>query len=290
MVHTHDGIDWPSRLVAMRRGDELHGPETRMVAERLVGLVPDGATVVDIGPGAGGMSAAMAAELAKRGGGRIVLVDAVAELLAAAESAVREAADEVEVRAVQVDAASPELGEQVSDVDLVWASRVVHHLPDQLKGIVGLAGVLAPGGWLGLSEGGLNMRCLPWDLGIGEPGLADRLAAAHDAWFADMRAGMPGVTRLPVGWARALTDAGLVEVSSFSYLTDRPAPASDLVRQSVVDWLTWQAGVAAERMSGPDQDALVRLLDQDDPAYVGARDDVYLLAASTVHLGRKAFR
>jgi SAM-dependent methyltransferase len=288
MVHTHDGIDWPSRLVAMRRADELDAPGHRTVAERLVALVGGSATVADIGPGAGGMSAAVASVLAAHGGGQVVLVDAVAELLAAAESAVHEAAGGVKVRTIQVDAASPELGELLSDVDLVWASRVVHHLPDQQKGIEGLAGLLAPGGWLAISEGGLHTRCLPWDLGIGEPGLADRLAAAHNAWFADMRAAMPGVTRLPVGWTRALSDAGLVEVSSFSYLIDHPAPGSDQVRQAVVDWLSWCAGVAADRMSSADQDAVVRLLDPADPAYVGARDDVFVLGAATVHLGRKA--
>jgi hypothetical protein len=122
---------------------------------------------------------------------------------------------------------------------------------------------------------------------LGEPGLADRLAAGHRAWFADMRAAMPGVTRLPVGWTRALADAGLVDVSSFSYLVDHPAPASELVRQSVVDWLAWTAGVAAERLDESDQRAVARLLDPDDPAFVGARDDVFILSASTVHLGRK---
>src|SRR6266536_3832637 len=124
MVHTHDGIDWPSRLAAMRRSDELHAPGLRTVAERLVGLVPDGATVADIGSGAGGMSVALASALAERGGGRIVLVDAVAELLSAAESAVREATGKVEVVALQVDAASRDLGTLLSDVDVVWASRV----------------------------------------------------------------------------------------------------------------------------------------------------------------------
>src|SRR2546423_395882 len=134
MAHTHDGIDWPSRLTAMRRGDELAAPGNRTVAERLVELVRDGATVADIGPGAGGMR---------------------------------------------------------------------------------------PG-------------CLPWEGGGGEPGLVARLAAAHTAWFADMRASMPGAPRLPVGWPRALADVGLVEVSGFSSLPDSPAPASELVRQSAV--------------------------------------------------------
>jgi SAM-dependent methyltransferase len=289
MTHTHDGIDWPSRLAAMRRDDELEASTMRTVADRLVEPLREGAVVADIGPGAGGMSAAFALAFEARGGGTVVVVDAVPELLAAAEQHVRQAvpSGRVEVRAVQVDAASDELPALVPEVDLVWASRVVHHLPDQLKGIAGLGRVLADGGWLALAEGGLHTQCLPWDVGVGEPGLADRLAAAHCAWFADMRAGMPGVTRMPVGWTKAMADVGLAEVSSFSYLIDWPAPPSEQVRQAVVDWLTWCAAVAAERMSDADQAALTRLLDPVDPAYVGARDDVFVLSASTVHLGRK---
>jgi SAM-dependent methyltransferase len=291
MTHTHDGIDWSSRLAALQRSDEMQKAAIRTVADRLVALVREGPTVADIGPGGGGMSAALAMTLAERGGGTVVLVDAVTELLEAAEAHVHEVltpSSRVSVRAVRVDAASDELPELLSEVDLVWASRVVHHLPDQQQGIAGLVRLLAPGGWLALAEGGLGTRCLPWDLGVGEPGLADRLAFAHDSWFADMRATMPGAVRMPIGWAKAMSHAGLVEVSSFTYLVDQPAPASETVRQSVVDWLTWCASTAAERLDATDQLALTRLLDPIDPAYVGARDDVFVLSASTVHLGRKA--
>ncbi|HEU5472555.1 MAG TPA: methyltransferase [Actinophytocola sp.] len=318
--HTHDGIDWPGRLAAMRRSDELGAQAIGAVAERLVDLARDRGTgaargvggpdagersagagdadgadrdlvVVDVGSGAGGMSAALAAALVGRGGGgRVVLVDAVPELLEASAAHVEQViggSDQVEVSTVRVDAASEELPELISDADLVWASQVVHHLPDQRKGIEGLVRVLAPGGWLALGEGGLPMRCLPWDVGVGEPGLGDRLSAAQTAWFAEMRATMPGVTRLPVGWTRAIADAGLTEVSSFTYLIDHPAPPSELVKQSVVDWLAWYTGAALDRLGEADQIALARLLDPVDPAFVGARDDVFVLRAATVHLGRK---
>jgi SAM-dependent methyltransferase len=290
-THTHDGIDWTSRLAALRRADALNAPALRSVAERLVDLVPDGATVADIGPGGGGMSAALANALATRSGGKIVLVDAVAELLEAAEGHVRAEAEDggkpVSVVSLRMDAASADLPQLLSGVDLVWASRVVHHLPDQQKGIAGLVEVLAPGGWLALCEGGLGTRCLPFDLGVGEPGLQDRLDAVHAEWFATMRAGMEGAVRLPVGWTAAMAAAGLVDTSSFTYLVDLPAPPSELVKESVVDWLSWCAGVAGERLGESDQAALARLLDPDDEAYVGARDDVFVLTASTIHLGRK---
>lgn len=289
--HTHDNIDWPARLSSLRRADELDAPFDRDVADRLVGLLRPAAkpVIVDIGSGGGGMSAAFARALAARGGGRVVLSDAVDELLDPATALVRDVAagTPVEVDAVRADAADGRLADQLPPADLVWASRVVHHLPDQQAAIDGLARVLAPGGWLALSEGGLATRCLPWDLGIGEPGLGNRLTAARDAWFVGMRADMPGVRSLPVGWNKALEAAGLTAVSSFSYVVDHPAPAPEAVRLSVVDWIAWMAGVGEVGLSDVDRETVARLLDPDDEAYAGARDDVFVLGTSTVYLGQK---
>lgn len=234
------------------------------------------------------MSVEFARVLAARGGGRVVLADAVDELLAAAVERTRGVAgDAVRVDGVHVDAADEGLPDVLPAADLVWASRVVHHLPDQQKAIDRLARVLAPGGWLAVSEGGLATRCLPWDLGIGEPGLGDRLTAARDVWFRQMRSEMPGSVRLPVGWTSALAAAGLVDTYSFSFLIDHPAPAAHAVRESVVDWLSWMSGVGEDGLSESDRRTVRRLLDPDDEAYVGARDDVFVLGASTVHLGRR---
>jgi SAM-dependent methyltransferase len=198
------------------------------------------------------------------------------------------AGDAVQVDGVPVDAADDGMPDLLPAADLVWASRVVHHLPDQQKAIDRLARVVRSGGLLAVSEGGLASRCLPWDVGVGEPGLQDRLIAARDGWFQRMRAEMSGSVRLPIGWTSALAAAGLVDTQSFSFLVDLPAPASDPVRRSVVDWLTWMSGVGEEDLSESDRQAVRRLLDPGDEAYVGARDDVFMLGASTVHLGRRA--
>ena len=236
------------------------------------------------------MSAAFAGALAVHGGGRVVLSDAVGELLDAAVARVRDVAagTGVVVEAVHADASSERLADLLPPADLVWASRVVHHLPDQQRAIDELARLLAPGGWLALGEGGLATKCLPWDLGVGEPGLGNRLTAARDNWFVGMRGDMPGVASLPVGWNKALEAAGLTDVFSFSYVIDHPAPASEAVRQSVVDWLAWLYGVGEDQLSDVDRSTVARLLDPDDEAYVGARDDVFVLGASTVYLGQKA--
>lgn len=273
----------------MRRTDEVEAEVNSWVADRLVDQLPEGATVIDVGSGSGGMSAAFAAALAVRGGGRIVLVDAVPELQAAASEAVAAVAgDKVEVVAVLADAADPALADQVPAGDLVWASRVLHHLPDERQGVAGLVRLLNPGGGLALAEGGLMTRCLPWDIGLGEPGLQDRLAAAQLAWFAEMRAGIEGAVRMPFGWNRALTEAGLTDVAAFSYLVDLPAPASPAVRESVAHWLAWMSKVGEERLSESDRDALARLMDPDDAEWVGHRDDVFILSANTIHHGRAA--
>ncbi|HEX6344233.1 class I SAM-dependent methyltransferase [Umezawaea sp.] len=293
--HTHDGIDWPSRLIAMRRADELHADALRVVARRLVRALPDNPTVIDVGSGAGGMSVALTEALCARGGGTVVLVDAVPELLDAATTRARAAASyesdstttTVRVRPVLADIATEEPTEFAAAAHLVWASNVLHHLPDQRQGAVNLIGALAPGGWFALAEGGLDTRCLPWDLGVGEPGLQDRLAAARDQWFTRMREQIPDVVRLTAGWNIVLADAGLHDVSAFSYLVDHPAPTKPVVRDSIEDWLRWRHDVTGDLLHPADRAALRTLLDPSDPNYVGLREDVFFLQTNTVHTGQK---
>ncbi|HEX3786150.1 MAG TPA: class I SAM-dependent methyltransferase [Pseudonocardiaceae bacterium] len=288
-AHTHDGIDWMARLSQLRRADEVDAPAAREVAERLIERTPPGATVLDVGSGAGGMSVALVEALSRRGGGTVVLVDATPELLEAAGASARATAaehgDVVAVDTVLVDLADEASLARVPKARLVWASHVVHHLPDQQQTLAQLAGLLVAGGCLALAEGGLPMRCLPSDLGIGEPGLHERLNAAQGAWFNKMRADMPGSVSMPFGWNHALVEVGLVGVTSFSYLIDRPAPASELVRDSVLHRLQWMHEATEGLLTESDADTVRRLLDPADPAYLANRDDIFLLTARTVHLG-----
>jgi SAM-dependent methyltransferase len=221
-------------------------------------------------------------------GGALVLVDMVPELLAAAEEVVAAAAGvggAVRVSTRLADIADPDQFGGLPEADLVWASNVTHHLPDQRAAIATLVRRLARGGCLALSEGGLSMRCLPWDVGVGEPGLQDRLVAAHGTWFHRMRTEMPGAVRMPIGWNQALSEAGLTGVTAFSYLVDVPAPLSDAGRAAVVNWLAWMTHATVDLLDPADTATLHRLLDSADPAYVGRRDDVFMLKASTVYLG-----
>ncbi|MGI9062332.1 MAG: class I SAM-dependent methyltransferase [Pseudonocardiaceae bacterium] len=282
VAHTHDGIDWTTWLHRLREADAVVEGARRALARRLVG--PQTRVVLDVGSGAGGMGVAFA-EALSGSGGTVVLVDAVPELLDAAAAQVSTAAGpRVEVRAVRADAGSDELLSTLPRADLVFASFVVHHLPDQQAGLDRLAALLTPGGRLAIVESGLEQRCLPWDIGVGEPGLQGRFTAAHGEWFRGLRAGMDGAVRLPVGWGHALRDAGLTEVSSFSYLIDEPEP-TDQVRAAAIRWLSGMLEMAAAWIDEADRHTVDQLLDPAGPHYVGGRDDVFLLAAHTVHVG-----
>ncbi len=294
-VRTHDGIDWSSRLNALRQADELDADARRVVARRIVRPLPDHPTVLDVGCGAGGMAVALVEALSARGGGTVVLVDATPELLDAATTAARTAAAyegdtakaAVKVRPVLADLVTERPVDLAGPVQLVWASNVVHHLPDQRAAVAGLVEAIAPGGWLALAEGGLEGKFLPWDLGVGEPGLQDRLAAARAHWFALMRENTEGSVRMPGGWNTVLAELGMLDVTAFSFLVDHPAPAKQAVRDWAVERLRWHHEVAGHLLHPDDRRTTRRLLDPQDPAYLGLRDDVFLLMASTVHLGRR---
>ncbi|MBB4685924.1 class I SAM-dependent methyltransferase [Amycolatopsis jiangsuensis] len=286
-AHSHDHIDWADRLALLRAADSLDSDAQAAAAARLVARLPGTPTVVDLGCGAGGMSTHFARELAARDGGTIILADATPELLDEAERAVRAVAGSVvDVRAVHADAADTDLPETLPAADLVWASRVVHHLPDQQAAVGTLAAVVRPGGIVALSEGGLSFSCLPWDLGMGRPGLEERLHAAQAEWFVGMREGIDGSVPMPYGWPIALERAGLAEVGSFSMLVDHPAPGPDALPGYVHHHLSRIAEHAAELLTAEDRADLAALLDPESPHHLANRRDLYLLGARSVHHGR----
>ncbi|MGW4490075.1 SAM-dependent methyltransferase [Amycolatopsis sp. NPDC004368] len=336
-AHTHDHIDWAERLTQLRTADTLDAEAHSAIARRLVAALPPGATIVDLGCGAGGMSTHFARALAAHGGGTVVLVDATPELLAEAERSVKAAAEAarasgsveahpgpgdrvengaqsdayiaataqaahdgpvdggspkaapgvVEVRAVRADLADAALPEVVPPADLVWASRVVHHLADQQAAVGTVAAVAKVGGLVALAEGGLDFRCLPWDLGVGRPGLEDRLLAAQAEWFIGMREGIEGSVAMPYGWSVALERAGLADVDSFGALVHHPAPGPAMLGDYVVRRIGRIFEFGGEHLTPDDRDTLTSLLDPDGPHYLAARSDLYLTGAKTVHCGRR---
>jgi SAM-dependent methyltransferase len=280
-------IEWDEfrdRLAAAARED---ADWYRQVAAGLAR--PQDRLALDIGCGGAGMSIALGQALPP--GARVIGIDGNAEILASARQNVTNAGldeDRVELRQFDLEAGPVALGEELGErADVVWASGVVHHVGDQQAVVDGLAGLLAPGGRLALAEGGLRSQYLPWDAGVGEPGLELRLIAAQDEWFARMRAELPGSIRMPYGWTTALSKAGLSQVTTVSILLEKPAPLSEADRKTFVSRLGMFAGRIRETglLSADDVAAWERLLDETGPDWIGRRDDLFSLGVRSVHTG-----
>ncbi|MEV6908354.1 class I SAM-dependent methyltransferase [Amycolatopsis sp. NPDC051071] len=286
-VYAHDDIDWAERLRSLRMAEALDAEPTRVAARRLLEGLPEAPTIVDVGCGAGGMGVLFAEELAVAGA-KFVLVDATEHLLTEARQVVVAAAgDKAIVETVHADVADKGLPDKLPPADLVWASRVVHHLPDQQAALDTLTRLARPGGMVAIAEGGLDFNCLPWDLGIGRPGLEGRLLAGRSEWFAEMRAGLPGAVSMPYGWNTGLQQAGLDAVDSFGVLIHHPSPGPELLREFVIERVSWFADVAGDWLASDDRETVAALLDPANPAFLGARQDLFLLGVKTIHCGRR---
>lgn len=279
--HVED-LDWATMLDALRRADAVEAELNSRIARWL--LSGQEQLVADLGCGAGGMTVALAAAVGRDT--RVIAVDGQPALLAETRRRTAEVTG-VAVETVVADlAAGPP--REVANADLIWASSVVHHLPDQTAAIRELARALAPAGLLALGEGGLRPVSLPWDLGVGEPGLELRLDAVQDSWFAAMRRDLPGSVRMDGGWSAALQAAGLVDVTARSFLLDLPAPLPAPAIEMVVERLRGfvDRDELAQALDASDRDVLRRLTDSEDEVHQRLRDELFLLAVRTVHIGR----
>jgi SAM-dependent methyltransferase len=247
--------------------------------EWLLVAAPAG-VVLDVGCGAGGAAHAFAARLPD--GSQVAAFDRDPRLLDIARRGARDQGvdDRIRWSVGQVGA----LPLPARCADLVWASGVVHHLGDQQAGVSSLAALARPGGRVALVEGGLPLRCLPHEVGVGRPGLEARLDEARARWFVDMRAELGGPP-MPYGWPEALARAGLGGVRTRSFLAES-APPLDAVGRSIAEQhLTSALSELGDRLDADDRRAVARLLDPDDAAYVGRRSDLVVAAVRMVHVG-----
>jgi SAM-dependent methyltransferase len=279
-------IDWDEAAPRLARAAEA---DAAWYASAAVALVaPDDRVAADVGCGGAGMAAALAAAMSA---GRVLAVDGDPGMLEAARNRMPAGGP------VAVEFVLDDLGGELPEVraslagagaDIVWASGSVHHAGDQQRTVDTLAGLLAPGGRLALAEGGLPVRCLPWDLGVGEPGLELRLEAAQDRWFARLRRQLPGSVPMPYGWLEALRRAGLTPVRTATWLFEAATPLVDADRDRVVN--EFRHRVDRLRPTGlvhnDDLAAWEQLLDESDPGWLGRRDDLQRLTARSVHIGQ----
>ncbi|WP_353945785.1 class I SAM-dependent methyltransferase [Streptomyces sp. HUAS MG91] len=285
--HAHDhgkDMDWSQMIPHLERGAEVYAPLYTEALSWLRASRPGGTgLIVDAGAGPGAISLQLAQAFPDA---RIIAADPEEALLARATERFAAAglADRTGTLRVELPDAVDELPD---DADLIWAARSLHHVGDQRAAIAALAGRLAPGGTLALVEGGLPLRSLPRDFGIGRPGLETRADAIEDEWFDEMRRSLPGAEQHVEDWPALLTAAGLEGAQSRTFLLDLPAPLSAAGREMLVDMWQRRRGVFEEALAADDIAALDRLLDPEDELGLYRREDVFLLVAHTVHTAVK---
>lgn len=249
---------------------------------------PDDRLAVDVGCGAAGMALALRAALPPEA--TVIGIDGDNDVLDVARRTILAAGVESDqIRLVRADLHHDlgVLNDLVSGADIVWASGSIHHVGDQQAAINMLAGLLSHGGRLALAEGGLPTRHLPWDVGLGEPGLEARLISAEERWFARMRTSLPDSVRMPYGWSTALRTAGLVDVTVRTTLfeTTRPAGTPELAALAGTFGYRIERIIHSGELDDTDAAAWARLLDPADGAWLGHRDDVQSLGVRCVHIG-----
>lgn len=282
-AHNHGDIDFAKMIPMLEGQAQLFAP---LYADALAWLSrqqPEPGLIVDAGSGPGIISGFFAEAFPEA---RIVAADSSAALLdRARENAERLGNTD---RFSTIEAELPDgLGELEYPADLVWSSRVVHHVGDQSAALTALAAVLAPGGTLAVMEGGLAERYLPRDLGFGRPGLETRLDLIEQTWFTEMRTTLPGHVRETEDWPALLTAAGLRHSGTRTFLLDLPAPLTDQARAHVIDAFDRRRTMFGDELDAEDRATLDRLLDPDDKAGLHHRPDLFVLSALTLYTGTK---
>lgn len=176
--------------------------------------------------------------------------------------------------------------------DLVWCSYVLHHIEDKIAAVREIRRVLKPGGRFAIREGGLPLYMLPFDLGLGTPGLENRLHVADARWFAAMvKDTMPDEVPYPYGWLQLLLDTGFVDLDARTFTLDLVQPFSSEQSEFIVHrlrrFLKQDQDAYGPLLNDEDRHTLNQLLDPHSPHYVLKRTDLHVRYGVSVYVGQK---
>ncbi len=274
----HSPTTFFQRLAAF---DHFFEPAHREIVQWL--NLARGARIADIGCGAGGMAVLFAEQVGDSG--NVAAVEVNAERVTALRAFLETSSLSARISSHQGEL--PALSFAENEFDVVWCSRVIHHVADPVAGIRELARIAKKGGRVILREGGITPRFLPYDVGIGAAGIEERVRVAHNAWFDNMRAGHENSVRYPRGWLAALRDAGLQNARAKSFLYELTPPFTDTQISYLRTWLNDFATNEELELSEADRDALRQLTDPASEHDAFRRDDLHLLYVASVYVGEK---
>ena len=184
------------------------------------------------------------------------------------------------IQAVAADAAS--LPMQDGLFGCVWSSHTMHILPDPVAGVRELARLCKIGGRVVVREDRLLDRLLPFDVGLGKPGVEERAVAAFADWYIGDRQQRG---KLPIGWLEVLRQAGLHNVLAKSFLFERQPPFTEEEIAYLRDRKI--RGLIRDSLNEEDKRTLETLADEQSPAYAFDRNDLHFVSVATVYVGWK---
>ncbi|MET9433740.1 class I SAM-dependent methyltransferase [Streptomyces sp. NPDC006551] len=285
--HHHDDsthLDWAEMATFLERQAEVESSLYTEAARWLGTLVPPVGVrrILDVGSGPGVITALLAEAFPDA---EAVAVDGTPQLLerAAARAESRGLGHRVSTLLAEL----PEAIDRLGEADVIWAGNSLHHIGDQRAALASFAERLRPGGLMVLVEGGLPGRHLPWNQGVGRPGLEARLDALDAERFGRMRADLPDSKDEIDDWRALLSAAGLTPAGTRTFLADSPAPVTPVVREHILAHFERRRSVDGDHLAADDRKALDRLLDPSEPLSLHRRGDLFRLSARTIHTARK---
>lgn len=272
--HRHDHSHSQDRdLADLLDVDAQVLPFTPEIVDWVAGRLPAAPRdVVDLGSGTGHGSLVLAARFPLA---RVTAVDSSAVMAGRSRSRLEAAGLQARTRVVQAHVDAGWTTEE--QVDLVWASAVLHEVDDSRGLFAAVRTALRPGGWLVVVEMDAPPHFLPHDLGLGEPGLEDRLHAAL--------ATSAGRAMHP-RWGAALQESGFTDLveQRFTLRTGTPPPVT---ASFVAAYLSRVRPALDDRLSVADLTVLDNLLSGHGPHALVNRTDLTVRADRTAWLARR---
>jgi 2-polyprenyl-3-methyl-5-hydroxy-6-metoxy-1,4-benzoquinol methylase len=274
---SHSPIDWAERGQDLVRDAEVNAPMVEQALSWVAGQTPRAKRLLDIGSGPGVAACTLAQLLPDA---EVLAADGAAPLLDLAHERAGRlgVAERLRTRRITLPDDLPDL----PAADLVWVSGVVHHLPDPTAAVAALAALVRPDGLLALREGGMPQQYLP---PYADRGLAARVTALSSE-LAHRQEHPMGVRDATKSWPALLREAGLA-VRSRTFLLDRPEPLDERSRHQLRRGLRLARDNYSDRLTAEDRARLDELTADDGPESVLHRPDVFLLRATTVHVGAR---
>jgi ubiquinone/menaquinone biosynthesis C-methylase UbiE len=169
----------------------------------------------------------------------------------------------------------------IDTVDLVWASRSLHHLADPDRVLAEVFATLRPGGLLVVAEIASFPRFLPDDLGLGRPGLEAR---CHALLAERQAAELP---HLGSDWGPRLSRAGFTIEAERPFVIDLSAPLPAASGRYAQASLRRIRSAVDGRMSADDLAVLDTVIDSDGPDGVLHRSDLTVRNTRTMWAARR---